>query len=92
MAKRPAAPAIPAPTIPVGTEAPPVDEEVDLELEAAVVAAAEVLSLVVPEVPVAEAVPLLYFPVTVELETDPEPVPTGVTAAVGTAAPAAVRK
>lgn len=87
MARRPAAPATPAPTIPVGRDAPP-EEELDLaEVEAAVVAAALVVSLV-KEVPVAEAVPLLYFPVVVELEREPVP----VTAAVGTAAPAAVRK
>lgn len=86
MAKRPAAPATPAPTIPVGRDAPP-EEELDwAEVEAAVVAAALVVSLVM-EVPVAEAVPLLYFPVAVELERG-----APVTAAVGTAAPAAVRK
>lgn len=89
MAKRPAAPANPAPTTPVGRDAPPVDEELDLaELDAAVVAAALVLSLVELEVLVAEAVPLLYFPVVVELEREPVP----EAAAVGTAAPAAVIK
>lgn len=64
MAKRPAAPAIPAPTIPVGSEAPAVDEEDALAaLEAAAVVAApveaEVVSLVAEAVPVAEVVPFL---------------------------------
>jgi hypothetical protein len=87
MARTPAAPAIPAPTTPVGRDAPP-EEELELpEVAAAVVAAALVVSLVREEVPVAEAVPLLYFPVAVELERGPP-----VTAPVGAAAPAAVRK
>lgn len=77
--------------MPVGTEAaPPVDEEA-FALEAAVVATVDVLSLVVPEVLVAaDVVPLLYFPVAVELVVDPVPVPIGVV--VGTAAAAAVKK
>lgn len=87
MPMRPTAPAIPAPTIPVGREAPPEEEELLLEVAAAVVAAAVVVSLVIPE-PVAEAVELLNLPVAEEAL---EPVP--VTAAlVGTAAPAAVMK
>lgn len=60
MAKRPAAPARPAPTIPDGTEAPPVEVEDDLAELAAVVAGADVLSFVEPDVPVALAVALLH--------------------------------
>lgn len=90
MATRPAAPAIPAPTTPVGSEAPPLDvEALAAELEAPVVEAVDVVSLVPDEVAVAEVVPLLYFPVVVALTEDPEPVPA---APVGTAAPWAVRK
>jgi len=86
MAMRPAAPAIPAPTSPVGREAPPV-EELDLaEVVAAAVVAAALVRVVLPEL-VAVVVELPNL--TEEVVPLEYPV---VKAAVGTAAAAAVMK